>query len=237
MRRVVFIDLDDTLFHTAHRVSPVGAETVAWASDGSPASFMHPHQRAFYDWIAAGADVVPTTGRNADAYRRVSLGFEGWAICSFGGLILRPDGSSEPRWRERIAPLAEAQAGRLDALSGLATGDAVRTRVVMDDGLPLYLSIKTAVGSESALTPVLAALRDAVAPGWQIHLNGHNLAVMPPFLGKEHAVRWYRAHIAGADALAIGVGDSLSDAAFLAACDYAVTPSRSQLLARLTDPP
>lgn len=234
MRRVVFIDLDDTLFHTRHKTS--GGEPVAWASDGSAASFMNDRQRAFFDWISTDADVIPTTGRNAAAYRRVSLPFRSWAICSFGGLILRPDGTSEGRWRARIAPLASLHADELQSLAALARADAIRVRVVEDDDLPLYLSVKSEVGDEARLAPIAARLRDAAPAGWNLHANGHNLALMPPFLGKEHAVRWVRANVVGDDALAIGVGDSMSDAAFLAACDFGLAPARSQLVARLLEP-
>lgn len=232
MRRVVFVDLDDTLFHTRHKTGAhASLVAVAFTSDGAPASFMNERQRAFYDWIAHGADVVPTTGRNAAAYRRVSLPFGGWAICSFGGLVLRPDGTADPDWRARMAALVEPDT--LASLAGVVRGEGIRVRIVEDDGLPLYLSIKCAVGDNARLGPVRDAMTGAAPPGWQIHLNGHNLSVLPPFLGKEHAVRWYRANVAGEDALAIGVGDSLSDAPFLAACDFAVAPSQSQLLLEL----
>lgn len=230
MTRIIFLDLDDTLFHSHRKCD--GGEVVAWASDGSPASFMSPRQRAFFDWIAAGAEVVPTTGRNAAAYRRVGLGFSGWAICSFGGLILRPDGSPEPSWRARIEPAVGDAAATLASLVEVAVAPGVRARVIEDDGLPLYLSAKCAPEDEALLGEVAARVRDA-APGWTLHQNGWNLACFPPFLGKEHAVRWFRANVAGPDALAIGVGDSASDAPFLAACDFAVAPARSQIVERL----
>ncbi len=58
---------------------------------------------------------------------------------------------------------------------------------------------------------------------------------MPPFLGKAHAVarllpRLRQAH---PEAPILGFGDSLTDAPFMALCDYAVTPTGSQLAARL----
>ncbi len=232
MRRVLFLDLDDTLFHSRRAATPGDNEAVADGSDGTPDSFMSPEQRAFFDWIVEGAEVVPTTGRNEAAFRRVRLPFSGWAICSFGGLMLRPDGSPEPRWRAQLAPLAELSVAPLQALVATArraAGDiAVRARVIEDDGLPLYLSVKT--DSQHDLSPVAAALRTELAPGWRIHVNRHNLAIMPPFLGKEHAVRWFIENVCGPDVLTIGAGDSLSDAPFLAACHYALMPAASQLL-------
>ena len=236
MRRVLFLDLDDTLFHSRRKREPEGgAEAVAWASDGTPDSFMSARQRAFFDWIIEGAEVVPTTGRNAAAYRRVGLPFAGWAICSFGGLVLRPDGTSDPQWHGRIAPAAEAGRDTLFALldtARAASGSlAVRARVIEDDGLPLYLSVKTE--DEVGLDRVAVTLRSELPAGWRVHVNARNLAILPSFLDKEHAVRWFIETVAGPDALVIGAGDSTSDAPFLAACDYALTPSSSQLLAYL----
>ena len=240
MRRVLFLDLDDTLFHSRRKRPPsVGDEAVAWASDGTPDSFISPRQRAFFDWLSAGAEVVPTTGRNAAAYRRVGLPFDGWAICSFGGLILRPDGTSDPRWHQRIAPLAHAEASALEALVDVALAASgpvpVRARVIQDDGLPLYVSVKTE--DDAGLDSLAASLRAQLPPGWRVHVNARNLAVLPPFLGKEHAVRWFIETEIGPDALVLGAGDSMSDAPFLAACDYALMPSPSQLLARLLEAP
>lgn len=236
MRRVLFLDLDDTLFHSRHKAEPeAGSEAVAWASDGTPDSFMSTRQRAFFDWICDGAEVVPTTGRSASAYRRVSLPFSGWAICSFGGRILRPDGSSDPRWHSQMAPQAHGSRETLNVLlhqANAAIGDRpARARLIEDDGLPLYLSVKSE--SEVAITSLMPALCAWLPTGYTVHINGASLTVLPPFLGKEHAVRWFIETVAGPDALAIGAGDSTSDGPFLAACDYALTPSRSQLLTHL----
>lgn len=240
MRRVLFVDLDDTLFHSRRKRAPEpGAEAVAWASDGTPDSFMSARQRAFFDWVIAGAEVVPTTGRNVAAYRRVGLPFTGWAICSFGGLILRPDGSTDPRWHAHVAPLALAGAAELQALAAVALATSepvtVRARVIHDDGLPLYLSVKTE--EDASLDGLASTLRAQLPGGWRVHVNARNLAVLPPFLGKEHAVRWFIETVCEPDAVVIGAADSLSDAPFLGACDYALLPCPSQLLARLQEAP
>lgn len=229
MRRVVFLDLDDTVFHSAHKGGE--GELVATLSDGRPGSWMNRRQRAMFDWLAAGAEVVPTTGRNTAALERVYLSFAGWAITSFGGVILRPDRSVEPSWREAVG--ARVEPALLDALALAARDEParVRARVVEDGGLPLYVSVKTEPGNEAALRPIRERLR-GLAPTWQHHLAAHNLASMPPWLDKAHAVRWYRAHVAPPEHLAIGVGDSLSDLPFLAACDVAVTVAGSAIAAR-----
>lgn len=231
MRRLLFLDLDDTLFHSRRKVDPAGGEPVGFASDGSEDSFMRPHQRAFFDWISDGAEVIPTTGRSVAAYQRVRLPFTSWAICAFGGVILRPDGTVHLGWREQIAGPAEAARERLAALNDwtLATG-GVRARVIEDDGLPLYVSVKTDV--LPSLAPLGERLRPLLPAGWRLHIHGPNLAILPAFLGKELAVRWFLDTVAGPDTVTFGVGDSVSDGPFMALCDFAITPGRAPLLAR-----
>ena len=110
----------------------------------------------------------------------------------------------------------------------------IRHTIVVDAGLPLYLSVKHNRADHDALATLAAWLRPALPAGWRLHLNGNNLAVMPSFLDKVHAVRWFRTRVAAPHPFAFGLGDSLSDLDYLAACDIAAMPAGSQLLARLT---
>jgi len=67
-----------------------------------------------------------------------------------------------------------------------------------------------------------------------VHLNDNNLTVVPRCLGKHRAVEYVlNRYTEGQPALSLGFGDSLSDAPFLAACDFAVMPRKSQLLRAL----
>ena len=102
-----------------------------------------------------------------------------------------------------------------------------------DAGLDLYLSVKHNAAAWEELEAVADWLRAEVPAGWRVHLNGNNLAVLPPFLDKAHAVRWFRNRIAGPHPFAIGLGDSLSDVEFLLACDIAALPAGAQLAQRL----
>ncbi len=240
-RAVVFVDLDDTLFSTLRKTpAPVGP-AVAHRRDGAPLSYMSSAQRALFALLSAAGMLVPTTGRNVEAYRRIALPFTGPVICSFGGVILTADGIPEPRWHALIS--AEA-ARHTDALLGLVEpvlrlgdrlGADVRARAIEDAGNPLYLSVKHNQDDGAALARVANQVHPLVPPGWRVHHNDNNLAVMPPYLGKERAVAWFRAELAPPGALAIGIGDSLSDLPFMAACDFAMAPSGSQVLAAWRD--
>jgi predicted mannosyl-3-phosphoglycerate phosphatase (HAD superfamily) len=67
--------------------------------------------------------------------------------------------------------------------------------------------------------------------GWTDHRNSNTVAFLPPYLGKQYAV----AHILIGlrarfpNATVIGIGDSITDAPFMQLCDFAMTPSASQL--------
>ncbi len=239
MKPVLFVDLDDTLFHSYRKVTDGVGTPIAFDRNGEPVSFMSAKQRALCEWLLRDADIVATTGRSAEAYRRVDLSFAGYAICSHGGLILLPDGRPEPRWRERIA--AQVVAHQLDFVSLLdavreqakrAVVD-VRVQAISECGLDLYLSIKHNRADAGELAQLAVVLMAELPAGWRLCLNANNLAVLPPFLGKELAVAWFLREIAPGDALVLGFGDSLSDIPFMALCDYALTPSRSQLFSLL----
>lgn len=239
MKPVLFIDLDDTLFHSQRKIVDALGESVAVDHEGRPASFMTTRQRAFFEWLLRDTEVVATTGRSATAYRRVRLRLAGYAICSHGGLILKPDGQPERRWQERIGAEASAQrhtlAGLLDTVRSYTAraGVDARARTISEGDLDLYLSVKHNREDAGELARLAPALADDLPAGWRICLNDNNLAVLPPFLGKELAVSWFLREIVGNHAFVLGVGDSLSDLPFMALCDYALTPSSSQLFSSL----
>lgn len=103
--------------------------------------------------------------------------------------------------------------------------------------MPLYALAKHADADHDALFAVVDAAVPALPPGWTDHRNGNNVALMPPYLGKRHAV----AHILPGlrnrfpDAPVIGIGDSRTDAPFMGLCDFAMMPTRSQLAGSMFD--
>ncbi len=249
MRRVVFVDLDDTLFQTA-RKNPSAQTVAAVDGEGRPLSYQSDRQTAFLDWLTDGALVIPVTGRSVQAFRRVILPLGNRAICSFGGVILDPDGAPNPAWHQRMGPAAAATASALEAtqeaLRTLAANLAidVRHRLIHDAGLPLYLSVKHNTNDDAETERLAEALSPGLSAGFTLHRNGANMAVLPPYLGKAHAVRFLldMLHASGecpSPRLTIGVGDSLTDLGYMALCDYAVTPQRAQiadLFAQWTQP-
>lgn len=249
MRRVVFVDLDDTLFQTA-RKNPSAQTVAAVDGEGRPLSYQSDRQIAFLDWLTRGAMVIPVTGRSVQAFRRVILPLGTRAICSFGGVILDPDGAPNPTWHQRMGPAAAATANALEGahdtvrtLAADLTID-VRHRLIHDAGLPLYLSVKHNANDDAETARLAEALSPHLPADWTVHRNSANMALLPPFLGKAQAVAFLLDMLRDSGEcppprLTVGVGDSLTDLGYMALCDYAIAPRHAQiaeLFAQWTQP-
>jgi hypothetical protein len=240
--KFLFADLDDTLFQSLEKCG--GSEPLqaaAFLRDGSPISYMTEAQRAFFAFVSDGMTVIPTTARNVDAFRRVDLPFHSWSVLDYGGIVLRPDGSVDDEW------LARMRGAMQDALPGLRelavlidahaehTGFKGRARLIEDFDTPFYLVIKDPDKNPETLVPFEAeVVRPWLADGdrpYYIHRNGNNLAIMPNALNKAHGATYVMEKLRGqhGEIITFGIGDSKVDARFMAACDYAIIPTHTQL--------
>lgn len=247
MRAIALVDLDDTLFQTLRKCPPdVPVERLVplgFARDGAPLSYATPRQINLLQWLGQSAWLVPVTARSRDALMRARIPFTA-AICAHGGMIIGEDGAPDPEWRRhaeaRSAALQPALEKLRDALAAAAEarGAALRVRVLAEEGLGLYVLAKHEETDEAALHATVDAVLDALPAGWTVHRNGNNVALMPPWLGKQHAVAFLlpRLRERHPDAPVIGIGDSLTDAPYMALCDYAMIPRGSQLAAATLDP-
>ena len=241
-RIIALVDLDDTLFQTLgkcpadcppDRLTPLG-----FARDGSALSFATPRQVGFLSWLGETTRLIPVTARSRDALSRAQVPHEA-AICAHGGLILNEAGEQDAEWAALMAKGAVERGGRLSALAAAlaeaAGNQRVNVRVLEEEGTPLYVIAKHQAGDAAALHRLVAKAVPEVPAGWTLHLNGNNAALLPPHLGKQHALAWLLPKLRARfpDAPVIGVGDSLTDAPFMALCDFAMLPSRSQLAGRL----
>ena len=242
VRQVVFLDLDDTLFQSRRKCPPAGdLHPAAYLGDGCAHSFMTARQRAFWRLLDDNAILIPTTARDHDALRRVDLPFRSWSILDYGGVILDPKGVPDAPWMERMTHASRQTLGALTQLLEAAEGFvarerlSVRVRLIKDFALPFYLVAKYRDGREADLDRLQQELVhpwvEARSDAHRLHRHDNNLAVIPRTLGKEHAVRYLieRLEQDWGDLLTIGVGDSLIDGAFMAECDYAITPRGTRL--------
>jgi hypothetical protein len=235
-----FADVDDNLI-TNSRTSPVEGSAVAALDDkGKVCGWLTPKQKQFLGLLDGRVALVLTTARTSKGVSQLQLPIKGWSIASFGGVIRNADGQSEPRFRALMAAGSAAASQGLNHLLALmqehcaANGIDARLRIASDDGLELFLSIKhnqRDLVAMSALKDVLAA---ALFPGWHLHFNGNFLAALPPFLGKDKAVRWFIDNVVGEGDLTIGLGDSDTDLPFMGLCDMIVSPTGSQIFSHLS---
>lgn len=244
-RPLVFLDLDDTLFSSRRKLmgEPDDLTPVAYDRAGIALSFMSPRQRAWFDWLLETTTIIPTTGRNLDAFRRVHLPFDGQAILSHGGLIISANGEPDGDWHALMSDAAATYGPTLNGLTerSLAiardSGCHVRGRVISDAGIDLYCSIKHNQEDVVALAALAKEIRRITPAHWTVHLNDNNLAIMPPQVSKAAAVRFVLDRLPYRPPFVVGIGDSSSDLPFLALADLAVLPRESQAFRTIVDGP
>ncbi|MGH8652949.1 MAG: hypothetical protein ACREYE_12625 [Gammaproteobacteria bacterium] len=242
MERFLFLDLDDTVFQSRAKCgSESDLTAAAYLKDGSPISYCTSRQKALLEAFGRELRIIPTTARNLDAFNRVALPFSEMSILDHGGIILDAGREPDRPWLERMQGLTSAIVELLhDLAARIATwgrhrGTEVCTRVIGDCGLELYVLVKHTKSDTAALQ----ALLDGCVQPWiaragtafQTHLNGNNLAILPEFLDKSHAVAYVIERLTEryGDILTFGMGDSLSDRDFVLLCDYALVPRGTQL--------
>lgn len=243
MRTYVFLDLDNTLFQTRPKC-PAGepVEPVATGRDGQPLSFMTARQRRFFDWIDRDATLIPTTGRSADAFRRVGLNFTSYSILDFGAVVLAPDGGLDAEWDARVRPGCLRLGERLEAARrrvedhSRKNGLGVSVKVIHDHEMPIYLVVKHPGGDLAALRNVREEVLDEEGRGtgtgeseFFLHDNDNNLSLVPSHLGKDRAVAYLIGERLEKESLVIGAGDSATDLSYMHLCDFWLVPRGSQL--------
>ncbi|WP_288842680.1 hypothetical protein [uncultured Deefgea sp.] len=242
----MFVDLDDTLFQTLGKcVDSDDLRPAAYLKDGSAISYTTPRQRAFFEMMSASMTLIPSTARNRDALNRVDLPFSNYSIIDYGGVVLEPGGTVDEFWLETMRSdmnnaLSGLQAAMeiIDGYSG-KIGLKGRSRLIEDCATPFYIVVKDPDKNDANLEQIeceaLAPWIATAGKDFFIHRNGNNLAVLPKTLNKARAVEHVRSRLLSehGEIMTIGMGDSKSDARFMAACDYALIPNGTQL-AKLT---
>lgn len=251
MNGYLIADLDGSAFDSGGMGWGDEPQVVARNSHGEASSVMNRQQRLLLSMLNAGdLTVVPNTARDFHSFKRVQLRFTDHAILSFGAVILSPPadgedfGRPDPEWDAFIRPQSQELARELDYVLSLMHSTAeryglcesLRMEELGDMGMRLYANAKDRSPDQCSLSLLQEACGECLPAGWWVHRNGHNLALLPPYLGKEKALAWFLRHRAEperAAGLILGLGDSASDLSFLGNCHYALVPTRSSVVAAL----
>lgn len=240
LHKVLFVDLDDTLFCSDRKHPPTPrCVPLAFLKDGQPISYASAAQQSVLHMLQQEMEVVPVTARNLNAFSRVRIDFRSAAILNYGGTVLDAQGQIDAVWLERSQ---RESAGTLAALSALeqrllehcrSAALALSVRTISDHGVAFYIVIKSPTSQLQdieAVAAYCATLCEEFA-GFRLHRNGNNVALLPPWLDKGHAVAWVKQSLAQRhpDLVTFGMGDSLVDLAFMNECQYMIVPTASQI--------
>ena len=242
MKRILFTDLDDTLFQSFRKEMPDDRSIpLAYLADGSAISYANPQQQATLALFQREMTVIPVTARNHDAFKRVCIPFVAEAVLNYGGIILNCDGQPDEAWLKTSQEQAEqSKSDLLQWVNVLIAENErmkldLRIRLISDFGVPFYVVAKSKssnVDSVAAAATFCAYKRTQTElPDVVIHVNNNNLAILPKWLDKRNAVDYLRKRYLSAhrNLLTFGMGDSLVDINFIRACDYMIVPAASQI--------
>jgi hydroxymethylpyrimidine pyrophosphatase-like HAD family hydrolase len=235
IRPIVFTDLDDTLFQTARKCPDedvTGLIVMSTLADGKASGYATARQQNLLGWLRQGS-VIPVTARSSAVLARVAIE-QAPAICSNGGCIIGVDGAIDLEWHSLLASKASSDSS-IQAAHALFTNDldssAFRHWIVAEAGLDLYIVIKSNLDDDAALQTIAGRILPSLPSSWRIHRNGNNLALLPGWLNKRHAVAYLidRLREDSPDTPIVGIGDSSSDVGFMDLCDFAMVPTISQI--------
>ncbi len=243
MEKFLFLDLDDTVFQTRRKCASIEqAIPVAYALSGEPSSYCLPKQKTLLALLHEQWRIIPTTARTQAAYARVDLGIScnNGVILNHGATILDTNGQEDAHWKARLEPQLKKLQPLLHELKQAIEVYAqeqfinVLVRIIHEAGLDYYLEVRH---HQALLIELEAVLKNCVQPllqkksGFTAYLNSNSLTILPANINKSYAVSYRIAELSlqYGEILTMGMGDSLSDAPFIAQCDYAMIPQGTQL--------
>jgi hydroxymethylpyrimidine pyrophosphatase-like HAD family hydrolase len=250
LQKLVFLDLDDTLFQTSAKC-PADTALIAATVDqaGRDHSFMSTKQQAFLRFLLADAMIIPTTGRSVAAFARLKPALQRHfchgAIIEHGAVVLDRDGGFDEAWWQRTQAIGQqyhqvlvaALSGLQELLAGFGPALTFDLRLhgishpqQQQPAATSYALAKAKQADPMALAEVYQAVSTLAEqfPGLHCFSQGRAITFMPPELSKTAAVQ-YLLTLFGPNHVSFGIGDALSDQSFMACCDYAITPKRSQI--------
>ena len=202
---------------------------------GEPYSYIAPPQRRLFDLLRQAGRVIPTTARSPEQLARVKLPFNDWAICTNGAVILEPDGAPCLLWRQdikrRVAALAMRAPEVAERVRAMPSAAELRVDLLAAEGLPILVMVRHP--KRGSVATWLREYQPLLPMGWTVDPAKDSALIHPKQIHKAAAVRWFIEHQITQPALLLGAGDRHGDARFMAACDFAILPTASQLFESL----
>jgi hydroxymethylpyrimidine pyrophosphatase-like HAD family hydrolase len=237
MKTVILSDIDDTLIGTIKKCTEGASLEVAGTDKlGQPLSYTTQHQRWLID-LFSQHEFIPVTGRNKAALDRVSIDFNSFKVIDHGAIILDANDELMPSWAEVIEryipdwqPILEQYNADINALIE-RDGLNIRCHIISDYGFPCYVSIKSDTEDLSILDSFASSFC-ALGDNARSHINGHNMALLPPYTCKKTSVEFLQQHYLATiddDVFFLAAGDSCSDLPYMNSCDFSLIPQRSQI--------
>ena len=249
MEKFLFLDLDDTVFQTRRKCASLEQATpAAYALSGEPSSYSLPKQKTLLALLHEQWRIIPTTARTQAAYVRVDLGVpcNNGVILNHGATILDENGQEDGQWRARLEPQLATVQAMFSELKQVIEQYAEQqhiellVRIIHEAGLDFYVEVRHHQAVYAELHSILV---NCVQPllqeftAFQAYLNSNSLTILPRSINKSHAVNYRLDALKQqyGEILTMGMGDSLSDAPFIAQCDYAMIPQGAQLHQQLVE--
>ena len=249
MEKFLFLDLDDTVFQTRRKCASLEQATpAAFTLSGEPSSYYLPKQKTLLALLHEQWRIIPTTARTQAAYARVDLAIpcNDGVILNHGATILDEKGQEDAEWRAYLEPkLAVVQVffGELkQVIEQYAEQHNLEllVRIIHEAGLDFYVEVRHHQAIYAELQTVLVHCVQPLLEKFtvfQAYLNSNSLTILPRSVNKSHAVNYRLEALKQqyGEILTMGMGDSLSDAPFIAQCDYAMIPRGAQLHQQLVE--
>lgn len=238
---LAFLDLDDTVFQTLRKLPGVNRSQLTAAtlnSAGEPHSFCTPKQSELLKLLQM-ATIIPVTGRDMVAMNRVLLPFHSWKVIDHGLTIITPEGHLDQAWAEQVSthltPLQHELEEATQYIEPLAKARNCRIQHHQAHGLPFMTVIKHNEAKLEPLVELKALWQEHMSEHTALHFisNSNQVSLLPKAIGKRQAVEYLLEHYFQQATLSLGLGDSVSDLAFMSACDFAITPQKGQILKAL----
>jgi hypothetical protein len=226
-----FSDIDDTLIQTK-RKTDFNKNTVvgSYTKDGEENSFFYEGTKVFIDTIIkSGMNLVPTTARNLDSYKR-TIFYKNkdikYVILNFGGLIINENQIDE-QWSDLMTKKYN-EIESLDTihnrLTSLFNQNNLNLEVKTIDNYYISIYNRANLGDTKTINKTRASLENFIENNDKFYLyeNDNSFGVLPNFLNKKFAVDYLIEKYS--PILTIGAGDNISDLDFMKSTTFKLLP-------------